>query len=140
MPTKPLDFSVVRELALKLPNVEDVTSSRGTAFKLTGRLLACEATHKSAERPSLVVRVSLDERARLLADSPTAFYVTEHYVKYPAVLVRLSKASRSELRHALGLAWVFVGEKSANAALGRRRRGSKQTRKSRTKSQKVERE
>ena len=117
MRTKLVDFTVVRKLALELPNVEDVSSPRGVGFKVGGRLLACEATHKSAEPDSLMVRVSVEERARLLADSPLVFYVTEHYVKHPAVLVRLARASRAALRSVLATGWMFVSEKAVNAGV-----------------------
>ncbi len=115
MPTKTVDVSVVREIALGLPNVEDATSPRGVGFKVGGRLLACQAIHKSAEPDSFMVRVSCDERARLLADDPDAYYVTQHYLKHPAVLVRLSRVKRDALRKLLGTAWVFVSEKSVTA-------------------------
>jgi hypothetical protein len=113
MPAKPVDLAVVRRLALKLPNVEDATSARGTGFTVAGRLLACEAIHKSAEPNSLMVRVSLDERARLIAHDPSAYYVTKHYLPYPAVLARLSRMSRSTLRDLLATSWLFVSEKAA---------------------------
>lgn len=112
MPAKTVDFGVVRKLALELPNVEDATSPRGVGFKVNGRLLACEAIHSSAERNSLMVRVSLDERARLLAEAPDAYYVTKHYLKHPAVLVRLQRIRRDVLRNLLATAWAFVSEKT----------------------------
>jgi len=113
MPAKALDLSDVRTLALTLPSVEDATSPRGAAFRVGGRLLACEAIHESAEPNSLMVRVSLDERARLLVEAPDSYYVTEHYLKHPAVLVRLARLHRDALRNLLATAWLFVSEKSA---------------------------
>ena len=112
MPAKPVDLDIVRQLALKLPNVEDATSARGTGFTVAGRLLACEAIHASAEPNSLMVRVSLNERARLIAEDPSAYYVTKHYMSYSAVLVRLSRMSRSALRDLLATSWLFVSEKA----------------------------
>jgi hypothetical protein len=113
MPARTVDLSVVRAFALRLPNVEDASSARGAGFKVGGRLLACEALHKSAEPNSLMVRVSFDERVRLLAGAPDTYYVTEHYLKHPAVLVRLSRLGRDGLRNLLATAWIFVSEKSA---------------------------
>jgi hypothetical protein len=115
MASKALSLSVVRQLALRLPNVEDASSPRGAGFKVSGRLLACEPMHESAEPNSLMVRVSFGERARLLADESAAYYVTEHYLKHPAVLVRLSRVSRKALRELLGSAWLFVSEKAASS-------------------------
>jgi hypothetical protein len=48
---------------LGLPDVEDVTSPRGFGFKARGKLLACQAIHGSAEPDTLMVRVSMTERA-----------------------------------------------------------------------------
>jgi hypothetical protein len=108
----PVDVDVVRTLALQLPNVEDASSPRGAGFKVGGRLLACAATHQSAEPNSWMVRIGLEERARLLADSPDAFYVTGHYEKHASVLVRLARVDRDALRNVLGIAWAFVSEKA----------------------------
>jgi hypothetical protein len=42
---------------------------------------------------SLAVRVGFDDRAELLAAAPDIYYVTDHYLNYNAVLVRLSDRS-----------------------------------------------
>jgi len=62
-----LDFAAVREIGLTLPDVKDGTTPRGFALKFRGKVLACEAIHKSAEPNTLMVRVGFDDRARLLA-------------------------------------------------------------------------
>jgi hypothetical protein len=103
-----IDFEVVRQIARTLPGVEDVTSSRGTAFKVRGKLLACQAVHKSAEPGSLMVRIGSVEREFLLAGKPDAYYLTDHYRGYPVVLVRLSRVSRTALRERLEDAVRFV--------------------------------
>jgi hypothetical protein len=49
---------------------------------------------------SLVVRISLEERAELIAAAPDIYYVTDHYLGYPGVLVRLSRVTPERLaRH-----------------------------------------
>ena len=80
-----------------------------------GKLMACPAIHKSAEPETLMVRVSKDERARLIADDPNTYYVTDHYRNYPSVLVRLSRISEEALEMVLGLSWKFVFEKSVGS-------------------------
>ncbi len=75
---------------------------------MRGDLLACKAINKSAEPDSLMVRIDFDQRAALLAEAPETYYVTGHYVKYPSVLVRLSRIRRDELRDLLASAWRFV--------------------------------
>jgi len=106
-----IDFDAVREIALTLPGVEESTSSRGTSLKVAGRLLCCPAIHNSAEPSSLMVRVSAEQRERLLATEPDAYYLTEHYVGYPSILVRLSRVSRDSLQDLLASAAVEIGEK-----------------------------
>jgi hypothetical protein len=120
----PVDSGVLRELALELPNVEDGTTERGIAFKIGGRLLVCEATHASAEPNSLVVRVSPQQRERLMAAHPEALYLTDHYVKHPAVLARLARLDRESLRAILGAAWLYMAEK----ALPKKRKSSRNAR------------
>ena len=48
------------------------------ALKVRGKLLACMASHKSAEPGSLVVRIGFDEREALIADDPRVYYVKPH--------------------------------------------------------------
>jgi len=106
-----LDFDAAREIALALPGVEESTTPRGTSLKVAGRMLACPAIHSSAEPSSLVVRVSAELRERLLATEPDAYYLTEHYVGYPSILVRLSRVSQDSLRDVLASAALEIGEK-----------------------------
>jgi len=100
-----LDFNAVRELALALPGIEESTTASGSSLKAAGRILACPAVHDSAEPNSLMVRVSFDERERLLATEPRTYYLTEHYSGYPAILVRLSRISRASLRDRFAVGW-----------------------------------
>src|SRR5215467_10726388 len=95
MPSQATDFEVVRSIGAALPDVKDSSGKRGAALKLKGKLLACEAIHKSAEPNSLMVRISLERREALLAQKSDAYYLTDHYAPYPAILVRLSKMKRA---------------------------------------------
>lgn len=116
-----LDQHALRDIALQFPDVTDGTTARGVAFKARGRLLTCAAIHSSAEANSLVVRIGIEQRARLMAAHPDALYLTDHYAKHPAVLARLERLNRESLRDILGAAWLFVTEK----AVGRKRSGPK---------------
>jgi hypothetical protein len=64
--------------------------------------------HRSAEPGSLAVRVDFDDRAELLAADPDVYYVTDHYLNYTSVLVRLSRVTPDVLRDLLGMAHKFV--------------------------------
>jgi hypothetical protein len=110
VPTEAIDFDVVRSIGATLPDVKDASSSRGTALKIKGKLLACEAIHKSAETNSLMVRISLKRREELLAQGGAAYYLTDHYAPYPAILVRLARIKRASLKELLTESWEFVRE------------------------------
>ena len=108
MPRSKITFDVVREIGLELEDVEESTMYGALALKVRGSLLACKAINKSAEPDSLVIRIDFDQRDALLAEAPETYYVTDHYVNYPSVLVRLSRIRRDELRDLLTSAWRFV--------------------------------
>lgn len=122
MPIRKIDFDVVREIALALPGVEESSLHGAPSLKVSGRLLTCPAIHKSAEPNSLAVRIGFDQRAELMAAEPGIFYVTAHYVKYPAVLVRLDEINRKSLKNLLRLSWRFVTSNAKASKQGSRRR------------------
>lgn len=113
MPRQTVDFEVVRAIGAALPDVKDASGSRGTALKIKGRLLACEAIHKSAEPNTLMVSISQERRDALLAQDKAIYYLTDHYKPYPAVLVRLSRIQQSLLELLLAESREFVREQRA---------------------------
>jgi hypothetical protein len=108
-----IDFDTVRSIGLALPGVEEGGAHGFPALKVRGKLLAWVPTHRSAEPGSLAVRVDFDDRADLLADAPDVYYVTDHYVDYNSVLVRLSRVNPNVLRDLLGMAYRFVTRSAA---------------------------
>ena len=112
MPSKKIDFDVVRKIALALPGVVESTIHGAPSLKVRGRLLTCPALHRSTEPNTLAVRVDFDQRAQLMAAEPGIYYLTDHYVNYPTVLVRLSRIDRKSLRDLLRIAWRFVNSKT----------------------------
>lgn len=112
MPSKHIDFDAVRGLARALPDVEESTTYGAPALKVHGKLLACPAIHRSAEPDTLAVRISLEQRAKLMAARPDLYYVTDHYVNHPCVLVRLAQIDRRSLGELLRMGWHFVTAKS----------------------------
>ncbi|MGH9738154.1 MAG: MmcQ/YjbR family DNA-binding protein [Candidatus Acidiferrales bacterium] len=111
MRKKIINFDAVRKIALELPGVEEDSAYGGRAFKVDGKLLACTPVNRSAEPGSLGVRIDINDRAHLLAEAPDVYYVTEHYVPYPMVLVRLSRVTPDVLRDLLRMAHKFVTAK-----------------------------
>jgi hypothetical protein len=128
MPRRPTTFDDVRAIGLALPDVEESTMYRAPALKVRGTLLACMASHKSAEPNSLVVRINFEDRDALIADDPHTYYLKPHYEGYPSVLVRLALIDRDALRDLLQSAWRTVTASApkrrprASAAGGKSRR------------------
>jgi len=114
MPKNTIDFDTVRKIGLTLPGVEESTAYGSPALKVRGQLMACLPSHRSAEPGSLVVRMDFADRAELLAAAPDVYYVTDHYVGYTSVLVRLSRVTPDVLRDLLGMAHKFVTQRSVS--------------------------
>jgi hypothetical protein len=122
MPRSTINFDTVRNIGLALPGVEEGTAYGQPALKIDGKLLACVPAHRSAEPASLVIRVDFDDRAELLAAAPDVYYVTDHYVGYSSVLVRLSRVNPDVLRDLLRMAHKFVTRNAPPRSQARKRR------------------
>ena len=112
MPRNKIDFDTVRKMGMALPGVAESTMYGSPALKIGKRLLACIAINKSAEPGSLAVRIPFDHREELLATAPDVYYLTDHYVNYPVVLVRMSRIHPDALRDLLGMGWRTVTAKT----------------------------
>jgi hypothetical protein len=117
-------FETVWKIGLALPGVEKSTTFGTPSLKVRGRLLACRALHRSAEPGSLVLAVDIAQRDDLIAADPDVYYVTDHYVDYATVLVRLSRIHHDALRDLMQMGWRFVTLKTAAARQRRKRSGS----------------
>ncbi len=119
MTRKKISFDTVRAIGLALPDVEEGTVYGSPALKVRGNMFACLAIHRSAEPDTLAVRIDFPQRDELLAADPKTYYLTDHYVNYPCVLVRLARVHPDALRDLLRMAWRFVLTRG-----NRRRRGA----------------
>jgi hypothetical protein len=122
-----MTFRTVRAIGLKLPGAEEGTTYGTPALKVGGKMFACIASHKSAEPDTLAVRMDFAQRDALIAEDPETYYLKEHYVNYPVVLVRLSRVHADAMRDLLAGAWRFVSAKkpkrlSAGSSRAPRRR------------------
>ena len=106
-------FDRVKKLGVKLPGVVLDKYFGMPALKLDGQMLACMATHKSAEPDTLVVRIDFFERDLRVANEPDIYYLKPHYVGYPCVLTRLSSIDDEALRDLLESGWGFIKKKEA---------------------------
>lgn len=105
MSTSTLD--TVRELALALPQVTEGTSYGTPAFHLNKQLLA----RLREDRETLVITIDQIEREFWMLTNPDAYFVTDHYVAYPKMLVRLNLVSREDLDVLLKQAWRMLAPK-----------------------------
>ena len=117
-----ISFDTVREMGLALPDVDEGTVYGSPALKVRGKMFACLAVHRSAEPDSLAIRIDFDQRDELMAADPTTYYLTDHYVNYPVVLVRLTRVHHDALGDLLLMAWRFVSTRNKRRVRQRKRR------------------
>jgi len=103
MPKRKIDFSTVRDIALTFPGVEESTSYGAPALKVKGQRIAGIPVNRSAEPGSLGLSIAIEDRDELIAAAPDVYYVTDHYVGYPCVLVRMSRINEDVLRELLSM-------------------------------------
>lgn len=96
------EYRRVCQVALKLPGVEESTSYGTPALKVKGRLICRLRTEAEG---ALALRCDFVDRQVLLQADPRVFFVTDHYLNYPMVLVHLDKVRRSALPDLLQRAW-----------------------------------
>jgi hypothetical protein len=114
-------FRTVEAIGRALPDVEVTTTWGKPTLKVRGKMFVCIASHKSAEPGSLVVMMDFAARDALLQDDPDTYYLKEHYVNYPCVLVRLSRVRHDALRDLVTGAHRFVSAKGRKPVAGSRR-------------------
>jgi hypothetical protein len=112
-------------LALKLPGVETGTSYGTPALHVYKRFLA----RLKENGEDIAIRVGFADRDVLLELDPRAFYLTDHYRPYPAMLLRMKEVRRDLLERLIEQAWregggdkprgAVRGDKPRRAARGR---------------------
>lgn len=113
-------FRAVEAIGRTLPDVEVTTTWGQPTLKVRGRMFVCIASHKSAEPGTLVVMMDFANRDALIEEDPGTYYLKEHYIGYPCVLVRLSRVHPDALRGLVIGAHRYVSAKSRAAARPRR--------------------
>jgi len=94
-------WETVRQLTLALPEAQEGSSYGTPAFRVRGKLFA--RLHQSGE--SVVVKIDPAERGMRMRADPKAFYITDHYLNYPLMLVRFSAVRLEELSDLLEESW-----------------------------------
>jgi hypothetical protein len=96
-----MTFDAIRKMALGLDNVEEATSYGTPAFKVGGAMIA----RLRDDIGALVVRMSIEDRAELMAEDPQTYFITDHYLDYPYILVKLARVTPDAMRDLLRGAW-----------------------------------
>jgi hypothetical protein len=105
-------FDELRALALRMPGAEAGTCYGTPALRVKGRIWL--RLREDAE--SVALKISLDQRDALLQAEPKIFFVTDHYLGYPMILLRLAEIGIRELADLLEHSWRFVAPKRLLAA------------------------
>jgi hypothetical protein len=111
-----VDFEIVRQIAHEFPGVEDSTSYGTPALKVKGALLL----RLREDGETLALRTTFLERDLLLRADPETYFVTDHYLNYPAILVRMARIAPDELRDRLEHTWRHIAPKRLIAAFDNR--------------------
>jgi hypothetical protein len=96
-----MTFDAVRKIAMAMDGVEEATSYGTPAFKVGGTMIA----RLRDDIGALVVRMSIEDRAELIAADPQTYFITDHYLEYPYILVSLARANPDAMRDLLLGAW-----------------------------------
>jgi hypothetical protein len=118
-----LTCNAVRRLGLALPGVEESTSYGTPALKVNGRLM----TRLWEDGRTLVMKTTFEERDALMAEAPETYYVTDHYLDYPWVLIRLPKADAGAVNDLLHAAHRIASSEKRRS----RKKGARKARVSR---------
>jgi hypothetical protein len=113
-------FKVVEEIGRTLPDVEVTTTWGQPTLKVRKKMFVCIASHPSAEPDTLVVMMDFPDRDALIEEDPATYYLKEHYVGYPCVLVRLARVHPDALRDLVIGAHRYVSQKSRKAGRARK--------------------
>jgi hypothetical protein len=106
-------FDAVRAAARSLADVEECLYYGKPALKVHGKMFVCMASHRSAEPDTLVARMDMTARDMFIAEQPDVYYLTDHYVGYASVLVRLSRISGDALRDVVHSAYRFMARRGS---------------------------
>jgi hypothetical protein len=101
-------WATVKRWALALDGVTEGTSYGMPSLLAYGKFL----TRQRTEDKAVVLKTgTMDERDWLITNEPEAFFVTDHYRNYPAVLVRLEWADPLAVKELLEASWKRIGPK-----------------------------
>ena len=99
-----VSFPEVSKLGRALRGVTESTSYGTPALKVGGKLFA----RLKEDGETLVLRMDFVNRDLLLRAEPDLFFLTDHYLNYPWILLRLTRVTSKRLAELLEDAWRLV--------------------------------
>jgi hypothetical protein len=94
-----------RRVLLGFDNVVEGRSYGMPSFLVNGRFFA---RFRDEDTVLVLQLASIDDRDVLMQIDPAAFFFTDHYRSYPAVLIRLAEVPQSLLGEVVTQAWRHV--------------------------------
>jgi hypothetical protein len=92
-------------IALRLPGTSESTSYGTPSVKVMGKILS---RWRTEEEGALAIRCDFLDRQILLQANPRIYFLTDHYLNYPMILVRLEKIDEASLTDLTERAWRMV--------------------------------
>jgi hypothetical protein len=105
--SSPITIDTVRRLALALPEVTEGVCFGTPAFYVRKKLLA----RLREDGETLAIKADYAEREFWMLAKPETFFLTDHYVGSPMMLIRLAKIQQADLHTLLSQAWRMIAPK-----------------------------
>ncbi len=105
VPSRGVRVPDARRFLLRLPNVSEGRSYGMPSFLLNGRFFA---RFRDDDTVLVLQLGTISDRDALMQLDPRTFFLTEHYRRYPAVLIRLAEVPRSLFADVVTEAWRQV--------------------------------
>lgn len=109
-------LDLVKRCLSRLPGVAEHSSYGTPGFNVRKKFLL----RLREDGETLAVRCG--DREKWMAKDPHVFFVTEHYLDYPAVLVRLAAVREEDLRQLLEESWKELASKAQLKEFGTQHR------------------
>jgi len=97
----PATLAIVRRNALALPEVTERLCHGTPAFYVRKKIFL----RLWEDGETLVCKVPLEKRDQLMEDAPDVFFLTDHYLDYPYVLINLLNVKEPVLKIMITNAW-----------------------------------
>ena len=111
--SQPVTLETVRRIAQQFPGVEEYLFFGTPAFRVRKKFLS----RLKEDGESLVMRINDPiEKDMLLQNEPNIYCITDHYVGYPYVLIRLANIHPDDLQLFFENAWRSAAPKRLIAA------------------------